>query len=107
MATYVLNTVPKAKLPPVSEEPLSDGEREARLERAINYQIAQGSKLANQGKFEAVMISGRKINHILHLLLAVFTLGLWLIIWAIMGIFGGESQYTLGVDEYGKVTRFS
>lgn len=62
------------------------------------------SRIAHQSKFEAVMISVRRINHILHLILSILTLGVWLIVWALMGIFGGENQYTLRVDEYGKVT---
>jgi hypothetical protein len=86
---------------------LPDDERQARLERAINYKIAEGSTLAHQSTFEAVMTSGRKINHILHLLLSIFTLGIWLLIWALMGMFGGEKQYTLRVDEHGKVTQVS
>jgi hypothetical protein len=28
---------------------------------------------------------GKKVNHVLHLLLSVFTLGFWLIIWLLVG----------------------
>lgn len=102
MSTYTINH--QVGLPVPTEEVVPDSERADLLERTVSFKIANGAKLEHRSEFEAVMTSGRKINHILHLLLTIFTLGLWLIIWALMGMFGGESRYTLRVDEHGTVS---
>ncbi len=38
------------------------------------------------------------MNHILHLLLSVFTLGLWIPVWILLALTGGEEQVRLSVD---------
>ncbi len=37
----------------------------------------------------------------LHLLLTIFTLGLWLIPWLVLGVAGGVKRKMVTIDEYG------
>ena len=49
----------------------------------------------------AVIVRGRPVNHLLHLVLTLVTMGLWVPIWLALTIFGGEKRYSISVDEYG------
>ena len=51
----------------------------------------------------AVLVRGKKVNHILHLFLSIFTLGLWAIVWVILTLTGGEKRQVITVDDYGNV----
>ncbi len=73
------------------------------IEAAIQYEIAMGGRLASQTASQAVVIHGKPVNHILHLLLSVFTAGIWLIIWIIMAASGGERRAILEVRSDGTV----
>ena len=83
----------------------SPEERKAALARTIQAKVVAGGRIESQDDFSAVIVSGGKVNHILHLLLTVFTLGLWLIIWAGLGLlpFFGEKRELISVDEFGHV----
>ena len=43
----------------------------------------------------AIVTHGKPVNHILHLLLTIFTAGLWLFVWLAISTFGGERKYAL------------
>lgn len=54
----------------------------------------------------AVLVRGRRVNHILHFLLGFPTLGIWwLTIWPALVIFGGEKRAMVNVDDYGTMER--
>ena len=53
----------------------------------------------SRGEYQAVLVHGRRVNHILHLLLSLFTAGLWLVIWLILAVTGGEERVLVQVDE--------
>jgi hypothetical protein len=40
-------------------------------------------------------VAGRPVNHVLHLLLTVFTVGIWIVPWIIVTANGGEKRYTI------------
>ena len=61
-----------------------------------------GDRVESRTITSAVMVEGKPPNHILHLLLTVFTCGFWLLIWAIAAM-GGERRHTLEIDPYGTV----
>jgi len=50
-----------------------------------------------------VVVTGKPTNHILHLLLSIFTLGLWIPVWIILAIVGGEKRRIIAVDDFGQV----
>ena len=75
------------------------------LNAEIEKFIAQGSRIESRTDFQAVLVRGRPVNHILHLLLSVLTLGVWLVVWVILSISGGEERSLLQVDEDGNGIR--
>jgi hypothetical protein len=46
-----------------------------------------------------VIVSGEPVNHVAHLLASVFLCGLWLPVWLLIAIFGGERRGTVTVDK--------
>lgn len=48
-------------------------------------------------------MKGHRPNHILHRILSIITLGIWLIVWIIVGLFGGETRRTITVQPDGRV----
>lgn len=91
---------------PVSSTPMSEERRAQRLQEVVMLEQGRGANLINSASLEAVMSSGRRVNHVLHLILSILTLGTWaLLVWLPLSLFGGEKRYTLRVDEYGCVRR--
>ncbi len=68
---------------------------------SVQRAAARGARIENQSAFQAIIVEGRPINHILHLLLSIFTLGLWLLIWIVLAIFGGEKRSLVRIDKDG------
>jgi len=75
------------------------------LSRAIAAEIAAGGRIESQTETSAVVVTGQKVNHVLHLLISLFTVGLWVIVWIVMASKGGERRTLLTVDENGEVRR--
>ncbi|TDE99009.1 hypothetical protein EXU48_02140 [Occultella glacieicola] len=65
--------------------------------------VEQGARLEYQSDFNAVVVFGTTPNHILHLLLSVFTAGLWLIGWLVVTITQREKRVLLEIDDRGKL----
>jgi hypothetical protein len=49
----------------------------------------------------AVLSYRRRVNHVLHAILTLFTLGLWLLVWIPMAVSNKETRVTLTVDDAG------
>ena len=45
------------------------------------------------------MVKGHRVNHVLHLILTLVTLGLWGGVWLLLAIFKGERRRYIGVGE--------
>lgn len=78
------------------------------LQQAIIACTARSWRLQSSSASMAVMVSGggQGVNHILHLLLTVFTFGLWAPIWLLVAICGApapQQSLLITVDEYGNV----
>ena len=78
--------------------------RKEQLANTISNQVASGGRVESQSDFQAVMVEGHRVNHVLHAIVSFFTCGAWLLIWLILGISGGEKRKIIRVDEYGNVT---
>jgi len=76
-------------------------ERKEALGRAVHMQVAQGARVESQGDYQAILVTGHRPNHILHLILTLVTLGLWGIVWIAVAALGGEKRMSVGVDEWG------
>jgi hypothetical protein len=88
---------------PVPTGTRSDAERKRMLADAVQRQVVQGGRVESQSDFQAVIIHGSDVNHTLHVLISVFTCGLWLIPWLVMGAVGGEKRTVVSIDDYGNV----
>jgi hypothetical protein len=84
-------------------EPLlrSDEWRRAALSHTVAESFRHGWRVESQMDFQAVLVSGKPINHVLHLLLTLVTFGLWAIVWILLAITGGEKRCVVSIDPYG------
>ena len=82
---------------------MSDRNRREVLNRELQKYGAMGWRIETRSDYQATIAKGQQVSHVLHLLLTIFTLGLWLLIWALIGLFGGVKRWLLTVDEYGNV----
>ena len=83
----------------------SPDERKETLARTIAGLLAQGGyRVESQSDYQAILIRGRPVNHVLHLLLTFFTLSTWALVWLALVLFGGEKREIVQVDEWGNPT---
>ena len=85
-----------------AERKTSD-ERKALLAQAVANAVRQGARIEAQSDYQAIVVQGKPVNHILHLILTLVTLGFWVIVWIILVLTGGEKRRTITVDEWGNV----
>lgn len=81
----------------------SADERKAALARTITNQVAAGWRVESQSDYQAVLLKGRHVRHVLHLVLTILTVGLWAIVWITMWAIYHERRQIAEVDEYGNV----
>lgn len=79
----------------------SGEERQDILARIVQGVVAQGARVESQTGHSAVLVRGRRVSHTLHFLISLFTIGVWLIVWVILSLSGGEKRKMVTVDEYG------
>ncbi len=82
----------------------SSEERKAALAQQVANLIAQGRRVESQSDYQAVLVQGQRVNHVLHLILTVVTFGLWGIVWLGLVVAGGEKREIVRVDEWGTPT---
>ncbi len=79
-------------------------ERREILSRQIGSLLSQGRRVESQSDFQAVLLRGHAVNHILHLIITIVTLGFWGIVWIALVALGGEKRELVQVDEWGNPT---
>lgn len=79
-------------------------ERRELLSRQINSRLAMGRRVESQSDYQAVLVHGHQVNHVLHLIITLVTVGIWAIIWIALMIFGGERREVVQVDEWGNAS---
>jgi hypothetical protein len=87
----------------VSTTKRSADERKALLAQQIQSASARGLRVESQSEFQAVMVEGQPVNHVLHAIITFFTCGLWGIVWIILAVTGGEKREMVVVDEFGNL----
>jgi Protein of unknown function (DUF2510) len=87
----------------ISTTKRSADERKAFLAQHIQGAAARGMRVESQSDFQAVMVEGQPVNHVLHAIITIFSCGLWGIAWIILAITGGEKRAMVVVDEFGNV----
>jgi hypothetical protein len=78
-------------------------ERKVILAQQLQTAAARGRRIESQSEFQAVLVDGKPVNHVLHAILTIFTCLLWGIVWAIITVTGGEKREMVVVDEFGNV----
>jgi hypothetical protein len=75
---------------------------ETLLDAEATRWTAVGYRIETRLPGQIVLIKGKKPNHILHLLLSVLTLGVWLVVWLLIAIMGGERRQVVAIGPDGK-----
>jgi hypothetical protein len=87
-----------------STTPVSDETRRQLLQEYLSRDLHSGrGRVESVTAYTAVMVYGKPVNHVLHLLATVLCCGLWLPIWILIAIDGGEKRRVLSVDHCGNV----
>jgi hypothetical protein len=86
-------------------EPLiTRAERTHTLEAEASYFVAKGWRVRTITPTEAELVKGEPISHGIHIFFSIATVGLWLLVYVPLLIFGGEKHKRISVDERGWVT---
>jgi len=80
-------------------------QRKEILRNFVIGRVANGYRVELQDDLSAVLLYGKRPNHILHLLLSIITLGIWLFIWIIIALSVKESRSLYKIDEYGVIAQ--
>ena len=78
-------------------------ERKVLLAQHVVTAVAFGARIEWQSDTMAVLVSGQRVNHLLHFIVGLFTLGLWWLVWILLAIFRGENREVITVDDYGNI----
>jgi hypothetical protein len=81
----------------------SGDERKAILARQLQASVARGLRIESQSDYQAVLVEGKPVNHVLHAIITIVSCGLWGIAWIIIAVTGGEKREMIVVDEFGNV----
>lgn len=65
------------------------------LDAAVTQYVQWGWRVESRTESQAVVVKGRRPNHLLHLVLSLITLGFWIPVWICVAIFAGEKRKTL------------
>lgn len=73
------------------------------LDATLQRYGAGGWRIESRSDYQATIAHGKEVSHLLHFFLTVFTLGIWLIAWFGLGVFGGVQRRMVTIDEFGNV----
>ncbi|MFC6087569.1 hypothetical protein [Sphaerisporangium aureirubrum] len=89
----------------VRPDQISVEQRQQILAEEIRRAVAAGYRTESSTTTSVVLVKGKRVNHLLHLVLSVLTAGVWIIVWIIVAVAGGEKRSSLLVDEFGNIQR--
>jgi hypothetical protein len=81
---------------------LSDAERREALDQRVAWWVSRGWSVQSRTDTQAVLATGHRPNHLLHLILSVLTLGLWLLVWIFVALGAKEQLATVSVAADGR-----
>lgn len=82
---------------------LSEEQRRSYMRKAVDQEVLAGATVVQQDGFTAVLQHRRPVDHALHLLLTVLTVGAWGLVWLIMAIARKDERVRLAIDVHGHV----
>lgn len=92
----------------MSSDPSNLEDRQSRLSQAISSRTMQGWNIVDRNDSECqavLMLPGKKINHVLHALITLFTCFVWGIVWILMVVNQKkEKRVRITVDAQGNMT---
>jgi hypothetical protein len=88
--------------PEAISQKLADDRKRA-LSQRVRSMVTAGGRIESQSDFEAVIATGKDVNHTLHAILTVATCLLWGLPWAVVAATGGVKRQLVTVDEFGDV----
>lgn len=75
------------------------------LAAEVSRLLALGNRrIESYSDLSAVIVIGKPVNHVLHLLAMVLTVGIWGLVWLLLVLTGGEKRELVRVDESGQIT---
>ena len=80
---------------------LEERDRRQKQADAVAREVMQGARVESNADYQAVMVGGGRINHLLHFFVGLFTCGWWWIVWVFLALTGGEKRYIVRTDEFG------
>jgi hypothetical protein len=80
-------------------------ERNAILNQQLMAVASQGGRVETRTADAAVVVTGKPVNHVLHLLLSLFLCAIWVPVWLILAAVSPERRATIWVDPTGGVHR--
>lgn len=84
---------------------ITEEQRTLILNNTVAAEVGSGARVESQSDYQAVVVKGKRPNHVLHLLLSVVTVGLWLPVWIVLAIVKHERRTVIRVDQRGNVQR--
>jgi hypothetical protein len=88
----------------MSNEPTANVRQQ--MSQAVAKEVADGGwRIESQTDYHTVLAKGGRTNHVLHLLLTIFTCGLWSLAWLLIAHINRRQSLVLRVDEYGNFSR--
>jgi uncharacterized membrane protein len=78
-------------------------QRKQALAERVAREVKSGGRVESQSDFQAVIVNGKRPNHLLHLILTCITLGVWSLVW-LGAVICGEKRRVVAVDTFGNVT---
>ena len=88
---------------PIVPGRLPDAQRAAIMAQALRDLQFRGFRVEFADGPRAIVVYGSPVNHVLHVLLTIFTCGMWLPLWLIIAATGGEKRRHIHVDDYGNL----
>ena len=88
----------------MASDRMSEEQRKELLSQHISFQVAQGARVESQSDFQAVLVYGHRVNHVLHLAITIFTCLLWGLVWLVLGVTRGEKRQVVQVDPWGNIS---
>jgi hypothetical protein len=85
------------------DQSVSADERKRKVANQIRTEVTQGGRVESQGDYDAVIATGKEINHTVHLIATIFTCGIWGLVWLVIALTGGIKRKMISVDEYGQL----
>ena len=82
---------------------LPDEQRAESLNQALMMAVGRGGRVESHTRFQAVIVYGRPVNHVLHAILTVFSCSLWGVMWIILSFTVHERREVLQVGPYGHI----